>query len=1474
MGDRLDRYPTRRSLPSMKPATPRTSRTPNDRKRQQSKTPQTTKPKKPKLKGGWHSVRDILDEKVEANGVIRYLIDWDGTDSKGKPWDPTWEPAENVTEAAIQAWKDKKDKKVKVASASAEGSSPYSSPATEESSSEDSQPVRVPARGSRNSKRGADKTRSKEDRPTQAPGPHEKREEREREQKRRRTGEPPQRQLRSANPNLRLGGSAGRQGAKPDPKSQSPKNPNATSEVRGNTIIKGGRIVIELPHNANFNPSEFDVVSLSQSTSQGSSQSSVVRRYRQFSQLSQQVNARANDQRVIPDSQEISTLSASEPHNSPLDHPGFAVSQSTIHSQTTNRASQDAAFKIPAAARSASEIPSHQPDPFAVNNSGNWGVSTFLTDSRTTTTTNRLNQSYIRQSTNTRPSQPTPSGRDVVFQTQVSFASDTEPGASQQTQVSNRGASDLPVGQQPSSQNSLHSLSAHSVSSQGTALQAAQIVAPPVDSQPHDLSSQSQENFTVYDEVSNIPNIALRQTQPTQNSQDSSQALSELDGNTRTSSASQDPAARPQIALAPNERIHPHETRSGDLPAGPRPSPRNTPAGQPTTPAKMDSAPAGDASLSARDRLKLLREQHFGDSEPFGDPLAHDEIPPSDDVSHDPLPEVNQHPDSMLATSPVPAAGDLAPLVSPTFVVPSLEPPHSSQLPHDPPSTFDEPQAPVEQAHPSDLVLGPNSSQLPFHGSHEEQLATLNPSQLTLSIEGDMDVSPSLQTDDGNDGIGSGYPASDAPDHEDVEMPSDYPKSLLPYVPTGPNEYLVTLPFHANIRPQYNDILRENEALMDKYNTSFRVSPHQVPDATTTLKVDEMFSRLFNICDFPPFPEAVTSMSPDQVTKHIIGTNAKFAFVAEFLDILTKELHSDRKILILVRPGQLMDLLGYVIESRGCTYIRCGNLITDSSSYNVTVMVSSTEAPPSSIPRDVDAVIAFDHTFRQGMLPSFDKAFPPKILALTNTASIQHLNMRIVDNLAPLERKNVLILALIKAMRSVEEPERCVKLTDSASLFAKYIHFRDEDDNFHWEPQELPDEIFEDLYAASSQAQLSQSSLQAYGADQLLENRKRSLMEDDDDVLHKRLKMSQMSQMSQPQVVTDTSQISDSLKSLIQDDPSKEAGKATVTISIGKLEELTNQIANLQAKLDESHHRESQFRELSDRSKKEVDSYTSSIWAIQVKYMEALKDRGVFDADCQKAKEETKNLTKRLESSQAENVALKQKNAELEKKLSEATEALLNSSNPDLVKLASQEKELEKAKAKAQQLEKQVAIVQNDMEFTKNQYQTASQRAMELSAENRGLEQQIAKLRQRADANIVEVNRIQSRREVKELTRMLQEQRTIVREREAELNHVRDELRIRSSRRETRQSSVPRSPRLSALSVMSPRNGSVRIPSAMGGGSSRGGSPAYDSGSGGPGGYAGGGTGVAGSMAQNAPLFNQPAGSNHRYSHLRDGRFQ
>lgn len=42
----------------------------------------------------WWEVRRILDKRTR--GRVEYLVDWAGTDPRGKPWEPSWEPVQNV----------------------------------------------------------------------------------------------------------------------------------------------------------------------------------------------------------------------------------------------------------------------------------------------------------------------------------------------------------------------------------------------------------------------------------------------------------------------------------------------------------------------------------------------------------------------------------------------------------------------------------------------------------------------------------------------------------------------------------------------------------------------------------------------------------------------------------------------------------------------------------------------------------------------------------------------------------------------------------------------------------------------------------------------------------------------------------------------------------------------------------------------------------------------------------------------------------------------------------------------------------------------------------------------------------------------------------------------------------------------------------------------------------------------------------
>ncbi|RWA14024.1 hypothetical protein EKO27_g1075 [Xylaria grammica] len=1334
---------------------------------------------------GWFTIRDIIDEKIE-HGRILYLIDWDGTDQSGRRYDPTWEPAANVTTLAINAWRDKKNeaasKAIGAPNRDRDSQPPASAQETDPEQAlnwrrEKRKPERRPSDGALESLDDIEDRARKRRRIDGSPT----------------TSHLPVPRAELEDQSVRFSNSLDTGG-----------NPEAGPVAEP----RAARIVVELPGALTFDPSEFRVVPPSQA-SQPSSQATLPERMRPS-------GITARDQRVIPDSQEISGTSASEAHSSHHE-PADLFLESQFSGQPPALLGP-----LENSQPSPSGIPSHQPE----SRSRFVGISGFFTNPNTSTNPGANSslgfQTQPELDLNTVAATPVTTSHNTTIPASLLQSSGVQASQgteSQYSQITDGGST---------SSNS----------------QAAQIIRP-LTSHPGDATSQSQTDFSVFEEDRAVLEAAPRGSGAPADSQESSQALSELDSNIRIPSSKGHESA---LSAAPPQESRP-AIRDGDKPPLCRTTVDLSQEARPITPTIMDGTSAPEAPLSAKETLRLFREGHFNKSSVAGStspaPVPYDNPPY---VARNSTPQAEAHVDDER-----PSAIDVpVPIISPMLLL------QSGAAQTQPESSFESAQAGIHPNPPLGRIPTDPTSPSSYGVPQIEQPATLDPSTLTLSIENDADGSPSVPTDDG---FAPG-PLPGSTNSDEYEMQEDYPRSLLPHVPTGPYEYLITLPFQTSCRPQYNDIIRENEALINEYNSAFLSLPYKTPRKDLVEKLDIMFSRLFDICDFPPFLDSLPSMSPEQAAKHVIGTNAKFSFVAEFLDSL-HGLNSDKRVLILARPGKLMDLLGHVIQSRSCHYIRSGQEVVSAAAakHPLTVSLYSTSDEEALVPRNVDVVVAFDHTFRQELVSPTDQSSTPIVLALVTIASIQHINMRIMENLEPLERKNVLMLALVNAMRSVEEPDPSESLFAIAAKFARRTQMpEDDEDDFYWEPQSVPHDIFDGLYAASSQIEATQLSGQDVGTDQQPGSRKRSYVDDDhDESLPKRPKM------AQPQVVTSLRHTSDALRNLLGDDIAAVSEQATMVVPVNKLQALAEKFAELESKLEESKVREDGFRRLSDRNQREADSYRSSINNIQTKYMDALRERGIFETDCKIAQEQASVLGASLESCRTEISTLKATRTELEKKLAEANDALLHSSNPDLAKMAEMEKNLNTANAQVEDLKKRVIVMQSDTDYRQNLYNQASQRATELSSENRGYEKKIQELQRKADDNVVEVNKVQSRNEVRILSQQIKEQKNLVREREAELNRVKEELKsLKSGRRETRQSSVPRSPRLTSLGVMSPRNG-TRGPSAMGGpSSSRGASPqppvaVFD-------GPVGSGNGV-----QNAAMFGQ--GPTNRFAHLRDQRF-
>lgn len=178
---------------------------------------------------------------------------------------------------------------------------------------------------------------------------------------------------------------------------------------------------------------------------------------------------------------------------------------------------------------------------------------------------------------------------------------------------------------------------------------------------------------------------------------------------------------------------------------------------------------------------------------------------------------------------------------------------------------------------------------------------------------------------------------------------------------------------------------------------------------------------------------------------------------------------------------------------------------------------------------------------------------------------------------------------------------------------------------------------------------------------------------------------------------------------------------------------------------------------------------------------------------------EKEKIQKSLDISQARATKLLEEKQELEAKLQE----LANSDNPNTTAAAQRELDLASSRENAATLERQLAFLKKDVEYARSRYQDASDKAAALGEDNTALKSQVAELEKRASDNVVKLRGMSADAARQDAWRLYQDEKTQRLSAERELDRKNDELRNYKSRfggRETRGSSVPRSPRVRQMS--------------------------------------------------------------------------
>lgn len=218
-----------------------------------------------------------------------------------------------------------------------------------------------------------------------------------------------------------------------------------------------------------------------------------------------------------------------------------------------------------------------------------------------------------------------------------------------------------------------------------------------------------------------------------------------------------------------------------------------------------------------------------------------------------------------------------------------------------------------------------------------------------------------------------------------------------------------------------------------------------------------------------------------------------------------------------------------------------------------------------------------------------------------------------------------------------------------------------------------------------------------------------------------------------------------------------------------------------------------------DKKDEEVKSHVKTIRRFEPKFKEAVGDRGRFESQRDQALKKNEKLQKELHQSETQ----AQKLAGEKQQLEESLRGLINGENAGVAAAAQRELDLKVAKDKVAKLERQLQSTQKDMAFAQSRYQDASDEAFSRKQENESLQLKVADLDARATANVVEIRRINGARTNAQLRRMYEQERATRLDREREIDRKNEEMRSYKQRfggRETRGSSVPRSPRVRQMS--------------------------------------------------------------------------
>jgi hypothetical protein len=501
----------------------------------------------------------------------------------------------------------------------------------------------------------------------------------------------------------------------------------------------------------------------------------------------------------------------------------------------------------------------------------------------------------------------------------------------------------------------------------------------------------------------------------------------------------------------------------------------------------------------------------------------------------------------------------------------------------------------------------------------------------------------------------------------------------------------------------------------------------------------------------------------------------------KFLDELFKLIHDhDVHLILFAKPGRLMDMLETFILGSEINYYRPDKQrksrdADDKLGLIVTLLPSEGEgskavADPANLMISMDIGMNLNNAHIRALRRNGDTLTPVITLAIIN--SIDHIDRCMSSTWNGVE-KLLAEVACIAKLRPVagKMDSEYQTIEDSANLINEFVVKGGTQSD--WSIPEigpLDDNEAWDIALGHF--------LPAHTDNGLGQKRSRDSSMESEGPMNKKVRVNS-------QNVGDTSitRVSDSAPVRAEKSRSTPEDTAALRATIKATEDRAQ--ATIRERDITARDRETHLRELERDFDKQMNRFEEQNFLIRNLQNQLEEARSTLV--------DNQNLRQRREETIA---SLKEENGALKVQLTETRLALENSVIPEVAELERLRREKEEAVSARIKAESEMARNQSLGDYLKDEYNTASTRAMELAAENEDLQIQVASLSKKANGEAVRLKQINLDIQAKMAMREVDKLKLDLKNVNQILQRKEEELKTKRSGVGTRGGSVPRSPRV------------------------------------------------------------------------------